>query len=242
MIPDTRQREEHSVETQQRLSEAHRYNKWIRDLISPYVTGRVLDIGSALGNIVKYFLDREALVSLDIEQRYVDYLNDCFSDHPDFVAHLCDASDSRILEILEPQSFDSVTCLNVIEHIPDDAAVCRHVFELLKPGGHFAVVAPALQWIYGSMDSADHHCRRYYRDGMTRLFENAGFQVTKCHYFNFVGVWGWWYYGRVLKSEYIPGGATLKWVDRILGATRKVENVITPPLGQSLVCVGRKPM
>ncbi len=85
----------HSVETQQRLSGAPRYNQWICDLISPHIRGRVLDIGSALGNITQYFLDRDSVTTVDIEPQYVDYLNEAFGGDTPFEAHLCDASDPR---------------------------------------------------------------------------------------------------------------------------------------------------
>ncbi len=231
----------HSVETQQRLSGAPRYNQWICDLISPHIRGRVLDIGSALGNITQYFLDRDSVTTVDIEPQYVEYLNETFGGDTPFEAHLCDASDPRMLELFEAGSFDSAMCLNVIEHIPDDQAVLHHVTKLLKPGGNFAVVAPAVPWIYGAMDRADNHCRRYWLNEMVALFERAGLEVIAKRYFNFIGALGWFYYGSVLKREYIPGGSTLGLADRIMRVGRTVERIIPPPLGQSILCVGQKP-
>ncbi len=236
------QRYEHSVATQQRLAGAHRYNQWICDLISPYISGRVLDIGSALGNITQYFLDRESIVSVDIEPEYVDYLNNTFGEQAPLSAYLCDASDPRMLDLFEADSFDSAMCLNVIEHIPDDQAVLQHVAQLLKPGGHFAIVAPADPWLYGTMDQADHHCRRYRLSDMIELFEQAGFEVVRRKYFNLIGAIGWFYYGRVLKRQYIPDGTTLGLADRLIRIGRAVERFIPPPLGQSVLCVGKKPI
>ncbi len=234
------QRYQHSVETQERLAGAPRYNRWICELIEPYITGRVLDIGSAIGNITQYFLDREFVSSVDIEQDYVDYLNHTFGRDGRLEAHLCDASDSAILEVFEAESFDSAMCLNVIEHIPDHQAVVRHVAQLLKPGGHFAVVAPAVPWLYGTMDAADQHCRRYRLADMVALFERGGLEVVSRKYFNFIGAMGWFYYGKILKRDYIPTGATLGLADRLIRVGRSVERIIPVPLGQSVLCVGRK--
>ena len=36
----------------------------------------------------------------------------------------------------QPQQFDIVTCLEMLEHVPDPAAVVRACGELVKPGGH----------------------------------------------------------------------------------------------------------
>lgn len=36
----------------------------------------------------------------------------------------------------EPGAYDVVTCLEMLEHVPDPSQVIRSCFELLKPGGH----------------------------------------------------------------------------------------------------------
>jgi 2-polyprenyl-6-hydroxyphenyl methylase/3-demethylubiquinone-9 3-methyltransferase len=35
-----------------------------------------------------------------------------------------------------PQSFDVVTCMEMLEHVPDPPSIVRAVHDLLKPGGH----------------------------------------------------------------------------------------------------------
>lgn len=35
-----------------------------------------------------------------------------------------------------PESFDVVTCMEMLEHVPDPAAVIRACARLVKPGGH----------------------------------------------------------------------------------------------------------
>jgi 2-polyprenyl-6-hydroxyphenyl methylase/3-demethylubiquinone-9 3-methyltransferase len=36
----------------------------------------------------------------------------------------------------EPESYDVVTCLEMLEHVPDPAQVIKACYELVKPGGH----------------------------------------------------------------------------------------------------------
>lgn len=38
--------------------------------------------------------------------------------------------------VAHPEKFDLVTCLEMLEHVPDPASVIRACFDLLKPGGH----------------------------------------------------------------------------------------------------------
>jgi SAM-dependent methyltransferase len=39
-------------------------------------------------------------------------------------------------------SFDLVTCMSVLEHIPDDLAAVRAIWRLLKPGGRLLLTVP----------------------------------------------------------------------------------------------------
>ncbi len=43
---------------------------------------------------------------------------------------------------LRPASFDVVTCISVIEHIPEDRQAVQKLWELLKPGGRLLLTVP----------------------------------------------------------------------------------------------------
>ena len=55
----------------------------------------------------------------------------------------CTASDRRIAESGFPDhSFDLITSLSVIEHIPDDAQAVAEMWRLLRPGGRMILTVP----------------------------------------------------------------------------------------------------
>ena len=60
-----------------------------------------------------------------------------------------------------PGSFDFVLSQNVLEHIPDDAARCAAMARALRPGGRLMALVPAHPRLYGSLDRAYGHERRY---------------------------------------------------------------------------------
>jgi SAM-dependent methyltransferase len=80
--------------------------------------------------------------------------------------------------------FDLVTCLDVIEHTPDDRATLRELRRVTKPGGWLLVTVPAYQALWSSHDEANHHYRRYARDALRSAAVDAGWLVERVTSFN----------------------------------------------------------
>jgi SAM-dependent methyltransferase len=81
---------------------------------------------------------------------------------------------------LATEEFDLVIAEQVFEHIlrPDRAA--QHVYEMLRPGGHFVITTPFLLKVHGyPLD-----LYRWTEQGMRQLLETAGFSVAT------TGSWG----------------------------------------------------
>ena len=84
----------------------------------------------------------------------------------------------------EPDSFDLVAALDVIEHITEDAASIRALMRIVKPGGYFVATVPAYQWMWSNHDVLHHHKRRYTLLQFKRLFDHPDGIVIKKSYFN----------------------------------------------------------
>jgi SAM-dependent methyltransferase len=82
------------------------------------------------------------------------------------------------------RAFDLIACLDVIEHVPDDAGAVEALGKMLKPGGFLFTTVPAYAWMWSDHDAAHHHKRRYAMAPYRRLFENAGLQVRRASHFN----------------------------------------------------------
>jgi SAM-dependent methyltransferase len=77
------------------------------------------------------------------------------------------------------RSFDLVCMFDVLEHIPDDAAVVREVARILRPGGLLFVSVPAYQFLYANNDRIAQHERRYTRPRLRAVFEQAELEVER---------------------------------------------------------------
>ena len=62
------------------IAEAKKFNKWMYDTIRPYCQGRVLEIGSGIGNISEWFIkdSKVDIVLSDIREQYRVYLRQLY--------------------------------------------------------------------------------------------------------------------------------------------------------------------
>jgi SAM-dependent methyltransferase len=83
-------------------------------------------------------------------------------------------------------SFDLVTCLDVIEHTPDDHATLAELLRVTRPGGTLVVTVPAYPSLFSAHDEINGHYRRYRADGLRAAARDAGWTPVADTYFNAV--------------------------------------------------------
>jgi SAM-dependent methyltransferase len=83
-------------------------------------------------------------------------------------------------------TFDLITCLDVIEHTPDDRATLGELRRVCRPGGWLLVTVPAYQALWSQHDEANHHYRRYSRSSLRFAAVAAGWVVERITSFNTV--------------------------------------------------------
>jgi SAM-dependent methyltransferase len=81
-------------------------------------------------------------------------------------------------------SFDLITCLDVIEHTPDDRVTLGELRRVCRPGGRLLVTVPAYQSLWSIHDEANHHHRRYSRAVLRAAARDAGWEVARLSSFN----------------------------------------------------------
>jgi len=211
-----------------------RYNRWMFDRLRRWIGRRVLEIGSGIGNLSTFLVDREQLVLTDTREEYLSRLRQRFAGRPNIaVARLYLPNDDSAVA---RQRFDTIICLNVLEHVDDDLSSLVAIRRLLAPAGRLVLLVPALPALYGTIDRALGHHRRYTRAGLADLLRATGFTLAHIEYFNLAGIPGWWWAGRVLRRDTIPGGS-LKLYDALVPLFR-LERFIPWRLGQSLIAIG----
>jgi SAM-dependent methyltransferase len=84
----------------------------------------------------------------------------------------------------EDDNFDLITCLDVIEHTPDDRVTLRELRRVSRPGGFLLLTVPAYQGLWSTHDVANHHYRRYSRPRLRAAARDAGWHVRRLTSFN----------------------------------------------------------
>ena len=221
--------------TLNQLSSIDRYNQWMYEQFAASLGHRVLEVGSGTGNITQFLLtENREVVATDIVPNYRQELQTKFSHHPKFRLSTFDLD-----RIIEPEfkknPFDSVVCLNVLEHIEDDLFALRQIYEALKPGGKLSILVPAHQFLFGAFDDAVGHYRRYNKASLSSRLIEAGFQVESLKYFNAAATLPWFVNGRLLKRNYLPNDQ-VSLADKLVPLLR-LEKFFGPPFGISVIAV-----
>jgi len=215
------------------MSRARRFNRWMADSIAPYIAGDVLEIGAGIGNLTEMLHTAgRRYVATDTDEEHVKELRARF---PGVEAIRCDAAAARECERLAG-CFDTVVCLNVLEHIEDESATLENVFSSLKPQGKAIVLVPHGVKAFGSLDKVLLHKRRYSERQLARAMADAGFRLEKMIRFNRATYPGWFLNSRILRRRTL-GNVQLRLFDLMVPLWRRVDRFLPwPPT--SLIAIG----
>ena len=223
------------------METAPAYARWLAEKIKPHLGARTLEIGAGLGTITRHLVDRALLVALEPERLYVERLRNRFAGMPNVEVVHGDAARDEDLLPLRDRRLDSVVLSNVLEHIPDDVDALRRFARVLRPGGNVVLVVPALAELFGEIDAAVGHHRRYDKRTLEKALTSAGYTVERLEWMNAVGIPGWWLNGRVLRRRQVPR-LQLQGYDRLAPALARAEARLgEPPVGMSLFAVAKLP-
>jgi glycosyltransferase involved in cell wall biosynthesis len=223
--------------TLRRVDSLHRYNNYLWSRMKPFVGSRVLEIGSGTGGISRHLLGARRFVATDTRPAYRALLGRLFANY-DHVS-VAKLTLGEPAPEVERERFDTIVCANVLEHVADDEAALRQMHGLLEPGGRLVLVVPMLRALYGEIDRAIDHHRRYERAEIEEKLAKAGFAVETTAPMNALGIPGWWLNSVVLRRRSVPGIQAR--VNDLLVPWLRIEEKLGLPVGMSLLAVGRVP-
>ena len=229
--------------TLESIANADKLNEWMFNELAPFASGRVLEIGSGIGNISQFCIVNDWDITLsDIRDHYCDMLKEKFSTyknlrgvlnidlvHPDF----------EKLYIKQIGTYDFVFALNVVEHIEEHELALKNAKKLLTSTGRVFILVPAYQQLYNQFDKELYHYRRYTKKSLRLVMSKAGLKNEKSFYFNAAGIPGWVLYGGILKHKIIPSGQ-MKIFNSLVPIFKIIDKILLKKVGLSTITVAKK--
>ncbi len=224
--------------TLETISELGRFNRWMYETIRPLCHGRLLEVGSGIGNLSRCFLDEgHDLVMSDLREPYVRRLS---RDFPEEEVVSIDLVHARFAESYRQHlaSFDTVFALNVIEHIADDVQALANCAQLIRRDGTVVILVPAYELLHNRLDDHLGHFRRYTARSLSDTFSRAGLEVTSTSYFNAAATLGWLLTGKLMGKEAIPK-AEANLFEALVPVWKWVDRLVAKRVGLSVIATGR---
>ena len=231
---------DYTVRDQERMKRATRYFEWQFQLAEAELGKRILEIGCGLGNFTQHLINREFVVGIDVEPDCVAEHRKRFAGRTNLVSLCLDVQSADFPELARYRP-DSIACLNVLEHVRDDALALAHMNAVLPPGGAVVLIVPAFSSLYGPIDERLGHYRRYTKASLAQRAAEAGFRPRILRYINSFGFFGWWFNARILKKTEQSETQITVFDTFVVPVLSRLEGWIEPPLGQSIFTVLVKP-
>ncbi len=238
LVDDLYQPDEYGSNILVDLASVPNFNRWMGDTLRPFAGARVLEVGAGIGNLSRQLLPRECYTVSDVNPHHLRYLANFAEGKPYMDVRRLDLAEPADVEALAGR-YDTVICVNVLEHVEGEAQALRNLRTTLAPGGRVILLVPQGPGLYGSLDEVLGHVKRYTRAELRDALEKQGFQVREIFDWNRVTTPAWWWNGRVLRRRHM-GRLQLKAVNLMTWLFRRLEPVLPWP-GASLVAVAERP-
>ena len=148
---------EHYPETAtERFDDANFHINYCLSFIKKYIKGNILEIGAGCGSFTKnyYKSNFKNIFLTEKDEKNIFDLQKKFKKNSNI--KISNLSVENI-----NGKFDTILYLHVLEHIKDDVQEIENAKKKLNEGGYLVIMVPAHQKIFGNLDKAVGHFRRY---------------------------------------------------------------------------------
>lgn len=227
----------YGTETLESMSQAVWYNRWTVKKFDKYLQGRILEVGCGIGNFTKILTNYGEVSAIDINKNHVAKAAKLVQGK----AKVEFGDIEKDEHLFDGQKFDSIICLNVLEHIKGDERTLKHLYDLLKKDGILILLVPAHMFLLGKIDKSIGHYRRYNKQQLGDMLKGIGFKIIKSRILNMMGAIGWWFASKVLSNDTV-GARKIKLFNLIAPFVLPMEDIIEPPFGTSILIISQKPI
>lgn len=137
------------------------------------------------------------------------------------------------------KSFDTILYLHVLEHIKEDIREIENAAKKLNQDGHLIIMVPAHQKIYGNLDKAVGHYRRYEKKFFKNNFNNL--KLINFRYLDSMGYLLYYLNKIFFKKETYPSKLKIFIWDKFFTPVSVILDFFTNyKIGKCIIAIYRK--
>lgn len=223
-----------SGRTLESMSQAVWYNRWTLKKFSKYLNGKILEVGCGIGNFTKFLLKYGKVTAIDVDS---DYLKEAKSKVKD--AEIGSGNIEKGKYPFKDKRFNTIVCINVLEHVKNDSTALRNIHQLLENNGILVLLVPAHKFLFNCIDQSIGHFRRYEKEKLIKQLKDCGFEIVETRRLNLIGGIGWLVTGKLFKEKEVSD-TKIRIFNIISQVFLLLENIFEPPFGTSILVIARK--
>ncbi len=220
------------------LAEARNYYNWVLSQFEPYLGPTVVEVGAGIGTFSDFLLSSakvQKLIAIEPGENTFPHLEQRFKNNPKV-----ETRSGYLTEYYRDLRANAVVAVNVLEHVLDHDSFLREACESTVAGGHLLIFVPALPQIFGTLDTAFEHHRRYTRRTLRDVITSAGWKPRRISYMNLPGIAAWFMAGRILKKNVINPSDAKAYDRLVVPWLSRLESAVPPPIGSNLIAIAVK--
>lgn len=143
----------------ERFDDANFHINYCLSTVKKYISGNILEVGAGCGSFTRNYIntDIKKITLTELDSFNIENLKKKFEKN-----NRIEITNLPVSKI--DDKFDCILYFHVLEHIKNDLEELNSAKLKLKKDGYILIMAPAHQKMYGNLDKAVGHFRRYEKD------------------------------------------------------------------------------
>lgn len=218
----------------ERFDKANFHISYSLYVIKKFIKGDILEVGAGCGSFTRNYYNNTIKSVTLTEPDRENFFNLKSKFHEKKNVDILDLEVEKI-----EKKFDSIMYLHVLEHIKNDLKEIKDATNKLNNGGHLIIIAPAYQKLYGNLDKAVGHFRRYEKKFFKKDFQNL--ELLKVKHLDSIGLLLYYLNKIFFSKETFPSALKIFIWDKIFTPlTIVIDFIINYSFGKCLVAIYKK--
>lgn len=217
----------------ERFDDANFHINYCLSFFKKYIKGSIIEVGAGCGSFTRnYYKDMANVILTEKDEKQIADLKNKFKKNENVSISNLDIGEFK-------KSFDTILYLHVLEHIKEDIREIENAAKKLNQDGHLIIMVPAHQKIYGNLDKAVGHYRRYEKKFFKNNFNNL--KLINFRYLDSMGYLLYYLNKIFFKKETYPSKLKIFIWDKFFTPVSVILDFFTNyKIGKCIIAIYRK--